>query len=83
MIQNPPLAALAPPKVIQNIPLAALDPPVVLLIQLSIENDTTYSHGCIGSSSGRFSFNSSLKVIQNAFVDALAPPVVVSFSILN
>ena len=84
-MQKGPLDASGPlvVQMIQNGPLAVLAPLVVVSHSTINENYTKYSFGYLGSSCGRSLLNSELILIQNAPLTALAAPVAVSSSSLN
>ena len=52
------------------------------LIQFLFRTDAKCSSGNLASSRGGFSFNTDSKLMQNALLSTLHPPVVVSYSIL-
>ena len=91
-MQNCALAALAPPVVgpystlIENQCKMVIWLPWLLLwsflIQFLLKIDAKLSSGCLGSSRGRFLFNSYLELMQYGPLAALSLPVVVSYSIL-
>ena len=55
---------------------------LIQLIQFSFKIDAKCCSGCLASSCGGFLFNSYSKLMQNALLAALPPPVVVSYSAL-